>query len=433
MATSLEVVEAGGDFNYTVEVQSSMSPGGLTKKRHRSSNLNSNSHAFLTRCTSTPLNRGGFLTTNQDFVTPGILTRERHRSSNFKSPDDIPNFGFDSGFESDLSRSTPGIITRSRSRQWSGPASTSTSFSSTSLASSVTSSSSTTVSSGASSSTISLISHDLRKFTVKDQSTRKRTFTHFRPGVLDKAVEKTDIIRRLNDKGTMHILTIIWQSLNPEELGKAMQVSQTWNIAILSDRDAIDRYIAAKELAMDQNSQSNKHVCSRLLKKSSGPRKALGTLNLIESPVKPREQQRRSPRLANSPNGNSKRRSPNELAPQIVSPSKFRHKLFTEEAPKLGPDEVLKPCPRCTGPSRIVPKENKGLCSRIGCQFHFCTLCNCLYHLRETPCRLVRGCKIKTIISPLNSPQKSGLNNSTLNSKAARVSSKQSKKRLKRL
>lgn len=60
-------------------------------------------------------------------------------------------------------------------------------------------------------------------------------------GVLDKAVEKTDIIRRLNDKGTMHILTIIWQSLNPEELGKAIQVSQTWNVAILSDRDAIDR------------------------------------------------------------------------------------------------------------------------------------------------------------------------------------------------
>ena len=60
-------------------------------------------------------------------------------------------------------------------------------------------------------------------------------------GVLDKAVEKTDIIRRLNDKGTMHILTIIWQSLNPEELGKSMQVSQTWNVAILSDQDAIDR------------------------------------------------------------------------------------------------------------------------------------------------------------------------------------------------
>ena len=39
MATSLEVVEAGGDLNDTVEVQSSMSPGGLTKKRHRSSNL----------------------------------------------------------------------------------------------------------------------------------------------------------------------------------------------------------------------------------------------------------------------------------------------------------------------------------------------------------------------------------------------------------
>lgn len=154
-----------------------------------------------------------------------------------------------------------------------------------------------------------------------------------------------------------------------------------------------------------------------------------------ESPVKPREQQRRSPRLANSPNGNAKKRSPNELTPQIVSPSKFRHKLFTEEAPKLAPGEELKPCPRCTGPSRIVPSENKGLCSRIGCQFNFCTLCNCLYHLKETPCRLVRGCKIKPISPPNNSiisPNLFGLNNSITNSKA-RVSSKQSKRRLKRL
>ena len=39
MATSLEVVEADGDLNDTVEVQSFMSPGVLTKKRHRSSNL----------------------------------------------------------------------------------------------------------------------------------------------------------------------------------------------------------------------------------------------------------------------------------------------------------------------------------------------------------------------------------------------------------
>ena len=59
-----------------------------------------------------------------------------------------------------------------------------------------------------------------------------------------------------------------------------MQVSQIWNDAILSDSDATERYIVAKESAMDQNSQSNKHVCSRLLK-NSGPRKALGTLNLI--------------------------------------------------------------------------------------------------------------------------------------------------------
>ena len=94
-------------------------------------------------------------------------------------------------------------------------------------------------------------------------------------------MEHLDIIKRLNDRGTMHILTNIWRHLDAEELGKAMQVSQVWNVAILSDRDSIDRYTAAKELAMDQNMQSSKqHVCSRLLR-NSGPRKPFENLNLI--------------------------------------------------------------------------------------------------------------------------------------------------------
>ena len=92
-------------------------------------------------------------------------------------------------------------------------------------------------------------------------------------------MEFLDIIKRLNDRGAMHILTNIWRYLSAEEIGKAMQVSPHWNAAILTDRDAIEKYVEAKEIAMDQNTQSNKHICSRL--KNSGPRKALGTLNLI--------------------------------------------------------------------------------------------------------------------------------------------------------
>jgi len=391
----MEVKEVDGDLNETIEVQSFLSPGVVTAKQKGSSITRSKNHELLSRCTSTPLSYGAI---GKEFVSP------------------VPNVAFDSGFdsfESDISRSTP-IITRSRSRQWSGPALTSDATSSVSS------------SSAASSSKVSLISFDLRKFpsvSAKDQNIRKDRII-YRPGLFEH-MEHLDIIKRLNDRGTMHILTNIWRHLDAEELGKAMQVSQVWNIAILSDSYSIDRYTAAKELAMDQNMQSSKqHVCSRLLR-NSGPRKPFGSLNLIESPVKPREQQqqRRSPRLASSPNGSSKRRSHNELAPpQMVSPSKFRHKLFTEEAQRLGPDEKLQPCPRCTGPCRIIPNENKGLCSRISCQFHFCTLCNCLYHPRETPCRLVRGCKIKTSSPPsLSGPTK------------ARVSSKQSKRRLKRL
>jgi hypothetical protein len=413
MATSLQ--EVGGDLNEAIEVQSCVSPSSnlFTNKQEGTSSTNSYNHGFLTRCTSTPLNRG-------------LVEKE------FLSPYDVPNrVDFDSGFESDLSRSTP-IITRSRSRQWSGPALAPTLGVTKSLSTS--SSSLASISSHASSATtVSLISFDLRKFpstSVKDQDIGKRIV--FRPGLFEH-MEFLDIIKRLNDRGTQHILTNIWQYLSGEEIGKAMQVSAHWNAAILSDRDTIDRYVEAKEIAMDQNTQSHKHICSRL--KNAGPRKALGTLNLIESPVKPREQQRRSPRLANSPNGNSKRKNPHELTAQIVSPSKFRHKLFTEAADGLGPDEKLQPCPRCTSPCKIVPNENKGLCSRISCQFHFCTLCYCLYHSKETPCRLVRDCKIKTISPPNSSPPETPakLSGSISTSSKARVASKQSKRRLKRL
>jgi len=419
MASSSEV---GGDLNETIEVQSCVLPNSC-HLTNNSSSTNSYNDGFLTRCTSTPLNHG--LVGKAEFL----------------SPYDVPKkVDFDSGFESDLNRSTP-IITRSRSRQWSGPGSISTIGASTlGVSKSLSTSSSSLVSTSShasSSTTVSLISFDLRKFpstSVKEENVGKRIV--FRPGLFEH-MEFLDIIKRLNDRGAMHILTNIWRYLSAEEIGKAMQVSPHWNAAILSDRDAIEKYVEAKEIAMDQNTQSNKHICSRL--KNSGPRKALGTLNLIESPVKPREQQRRSPRLANSPNGNSKRKSPNELATQIVSPSKFRHRLFTKEAEGLGPDERLQPCPRCTSPSKIVPNENKGLCSRISCQFHFCTLCYCLYHPRETPCRLVRDCKIKTMSSPgpnlSGSPNSSPpkLSGSISTSTKARVASKQSKRRLKRL
>ena len=141
--------------------------------------------------------------------------------------------------------------------------------------------------------------------------------------------ETLDIPKRLIDRGMTHIIELIWQHLGPKDLGRLLQVSHTWNSLVLNDKHAMERYTSAKN-SFTENSIVNPHKCSRLLNKNS-VRKALKPItNLLLSPVKqhkPPTHQRRSPRLASSPNG-GKKRSKEDLS--AISPSKYRHKLFTE-------------------------------------------------------------------------------------------------------
>ena len=78
----------------------------------------------------------------------------------------------------------------------------------------------------------------------------------------------------------------------------------------------------------------------------------------------------------------------------LVSPSKFRHRVFSDEASRLGPKEQLRPCPRCTLPSRIDPSQNRGQCTRAACQFDFCTRCLCNYHGNDSRCPVRNSIKV---------------------------------------
>ncbi len=238
----------------------------------------------LQRCTSTPL--------NQNAWPPKILEKNTEISTGLV---------FDSGFESDLStssRATP-IITRSRSRQWSGPASTQ-------------------------------LKSDIRQYPKEEnggQKRKNRSIIVYRPGLFDQMTH-LDIIKKLSNRNAKHILCTIWAYLSPKDLAQARQVSMSWNISILLDLDAMERFSQAKAQALEQNSKIlDGHVCSRLLK--NWPRKAFGSVTNLLSPVKPLNQ-RRSPRLAGSPGGGGTKRNINEIPTQITSPSKFRHRLFAE-------------------------------------------------------------------------------------------------------
>ena len=110
----------------------------------------------------------------------------------------------------------------------------------------------------------------------------------------------------------------------------------------------MEKYKSAKE-TFDSNPNNHLEYQEKLrFRTRLSPRKALSAVsNLLLSPVKRNiPEQRRSPRLLNNAGANEIPK------PVIVSPSKFRHRLFAEEAQRLGPDEKLQPCPRGTCPSR---------------------------------------------------------------------------------
>lgn len=359
----------------------------------------------LTRCTSTPQD-GKILI----FASP---TNEINADSGFESGIDLSVAGTSldkSGNKGAIPKKTRSIITRSRTRHWSG------------------SSQSTPTSSSSSSILKSWLSFNLRKYPKDDPTDfEKKPRFVYTPGLF-VGREKLDIIKRLNDMGTHHILTQIWKYLSIQDIAKVLQVSLSWNTAIIVDYDAMEKYKKAKE-SFDENPVEHLENQERIRLSKLSPRKALTAVsNLLLSPVKrvPPEQ-RRSPRLNIS--------GSNEIfKPLIVSPSKFRHRLFAEEAQRLAPDEKLQPCPRCTCPSRVTPNEGKAQCSRISCQYEFCIYCMCSYH-SGSPCRITRGCKMKgTPSNHPTSPSSSTTSSASSGSfTKARVTSKVSKRRLKRL
>jgi len=134
----------------------------------------------------------------------------------------------------------------------------------------------------------------------------------------------------------------------------------------------MEKYKTAKE-TFDSNPNNHLEYQEKLrFRTRLSPRKALSAVsNLLLSPVKRNiPEQRRSPRLLNNAGANEIPK------PVIVSPSKFRHRLFAEEAQRLGPDEKLQPCPRCTCPSRY----GKKIMWNQFCDLHSLEISGFFYH-----------------------------------------------------
>jgi len=230
------------------------------------------------------------------------------------------------------------------------------------------------------------------------ETSNNHRFTVDSPGLFINR-DHLDFVRRLSDKNMSHILEKIWSYLPVSDLGQALRVSSLWNSLIKDSVATVARLGDAKAKWSENaegNAAANKGRPQRKVKLlKSSPRKALGNVsNLLAEESRVFEPVSADSTAAAPPSSLTRLRqqqhrvqavNPNE-ASILTSPSKFRHRLFTDEASRLKPEEQLRPCPRCTNPSRVNPIENRAHCTRISCQFDFCIKCMCEYH-GESRCR----------------------------------------------
>lgn len=174
--------------------------------------------------------------------------------------------------------------------------------------------------------------------------------------------EKVDFLLCLgNESNHLPALDTILGYLEPADLCRASIVSSSWKKII----DNLPEVYQRKRNYIDDCLQIKENL-HQSTKKTEGILPFRGQLIAIQNLSRTEENASPSPR------------SP------PVSPSKVRFNLYLKEGRKLESGETLMQCPRCQLPSRRET-ERSAICTRRGCQYHFCILCLCKFHA-EKPC-----------------------------------------------
>jgi len=227
---------------------------------------------------------------------------------------------------------------------------------------------------------------------------QKRALFKYEPRQHLDGRDTCDMVRMLFEMNLSHVLGVIFQYCGGSQLCAIAQVSQLWNLALVTSNAHNDRRLAWITLRKRDQENDGFTAPSRL--GLASPRRVMQQLN----------NQQAQGGNNNGGNGSGGKRDRAGSVAALVSPSKVRHRLFVEEARRLSPGERLTHCPLCTSPSRV--SASRAECSSSKCSFVFCPDCLCEHH-EGRGCRLTRtGSKVP---------------------KSGAVTSKKSKARLRRL
>lgn len=214
--------------------------------------------------------------------------------------------------------------------------------------------------------------------------------------------DRLDMLGCLSRLNMLHVVDTILNYLGPEDLCRVSLVNSSWHKLLQQPLFGVHEARRASYVTFVKLNRENYGRVVPMTRSSS--RIALKEMNRI------------------SPQNKRNRESSNS-APNVISPSKIRSRLFTEDTPVVGEIPLLEKsvrylhCPHCSATSKVKSCQDKtncayevAECSSKSCGFIFCVKCLYMDHSGKS-------CQIPQLTR----------------SRSAVVTSKKSKARLRRL
>lgn len=188
-------------------------------------------------------------------------------------------------------------------------------------------------------------------------------------------VDYVDMFSSLVSRNMKCILAQILALLGDLDLISCKKVSRTWRQIIHDDSKALKRCQRA-EKALRECELVQRKACG-FTREETVSRVVLSSLQRVATD-KP-SSKASSALVQSCRNGNS----------ASVKTVNSRFDQYVEAASALKTHESLRHCKRCGSPATHLKEAQRATCTRLSCQFDFCTCCQESFH-GSTPCRQLR-------------------------------------------
>lgn len=189
-------------------------------------------------------------------------------------------------------------------------------------------------------------------------------------------VDYVDMFSSLLSRNMKCILAQILALLGDMDIISCKKVSKTWRQIIHEDSATLKRCQQA-EKTLRELEQCRRKACG-LTRDVTVSRMVLSSMQRVATSSTSSQ----SSPLSSGTKGNS------VSSLKTKTPDCTRFDQYVKAASTLKNNESLRHCKRCGSPATHLKEAQRATCTRLSCQFDFCTCCQEAFH-GSTPCRVV--------------------------------------------